>query len=75
MARRTLPKPYQDQVDRTYIVNLTNEIENLTSTTLFKGERIELNGADSSELILVSPNGTRYKLTVNDAGTLSTVAV
>ena len=35
MARRTLPKPYQDQVDRTYIVNLTNEIENLIQITFY----------------------------------------
>lgn len=30
---------------------------------------------DGNRLVLVSPNKTRYKLTVNDAGVLSTTAL
>ena len=33
------------------------------------------NGNDSSEIVLVSPNGTKYKLEVNDAGAISTTQV
>ena len=47
----------------------------MTGLTLSKGERIEINAGDQTELVLVSPNGTKYKLTVNDAGTISTTTV
>ena len=30
--------------------------------TFKKGERIEVSGVDATELVLVSPNGTKYKL-------------
>ena len=51
------------------------EIENFTGLTFNKGERIEANGADETEIVLVSPNGTKYKITVNDAGAVSTTQV
>ena len=42
--------------------------------TFNKGERIQINGGDATELVLVSPNGTKYKVSVADDGTLSTSA-
>ena len=40
-----------------------------------KGERIEVNATDSTELVLISPNGTKYKISVDDAGNITTNAV
>lgn len=75
MARRSLPKPYDSEIDANYINNLVNELEELTGFNFVKGERIEINGVDSSELTLISPNGTRYKLGVSDAGVLEAVSI
>lgn len=75
MARRTLPRPYNNEVDISYVNNLISELEELTGLNLVKGERFEINGADSSEIVLVSPNGTKYKIVVDDNGNLSTNAV
>ena len=74
MARRSFPKPY-NEIDRDFAMSLVKEIEEITGLVFFKGERIEVNGIDSSELVLVSPNGTKYKLTVDDSGNVGTVAV
>lgn len=70
MARRSFTKP-TDEYDSSYLNYLVNELENLTGLTYSKGERIEINGVDSSEFVLVSPNGTKFKIEVNDLGILS----
>jgi hypothetical protein len=75
MARRTLPRPYNNEVDLISVNNLISELEELTGLNVVKGERFEINGADSSEIVLVSPNGTKYKIVVDDNGNLSTNAV
>ena len=75
MARRTLPRPYNNEVDLISVNNLISELEELTGLNVVKGERFEINGADSSEIVLVSPNGTKYKIVVDDSGNLSTNAV
>lgn len=75
MARRILPRPYSSDINTSYINNLINELEELTGFNIVKGERFEINGADSSEIVLVSPNGTKYKIVVDDNGNLSTNTV
>ena len=74
MARKTFSQP-KDTYDKNYFSYLISELESMTGLTLSKGERIEINAGDQTELVLVSPNGTKYKLTVNDAGTISTTTV
>ena len=71
MARRTLTRPGEDY-DKNYLNYLISEIEYQTGMTFNKGERIQIKGGDATELVLVSPNGTKYKVSVADNGTLST---
>lgn len=71
MARRTLTRPGEDY-DKNYLNYLISEIEYQTGMTFNKGERIQINGGDATELVLVSPNGTKYKVSVADDGSLST---
>jgi uncharacterized cupredoxin-like copper-binding protein len=71
VARKTLTRPGEDY-DKNYLNYLISEIEYQTGMTFNKGERIQINGGDATELVLVSPNGTKYKVSVADDGTLST---
>ena len=71
MARKTLTRPGEDY-DKNYLNYLISEIEYQTGMTFNKGERIQINGGDATELVLVSPNGTKYKVSVAENGTLST---
>ena len=71
MARKTLTRPGEDY-DKNYLNYLISEIEYQTGITFNKGERILVGGGDATELVLVSPNGTKYKVSVADNGTLST---
>lgn len=71
MARKTLTRPSEDY-DKNYLNYLIAEIEYQTGITFNKGERILVGGGDATELVLVSPNGTKYKVSVADNGTLST---
>ena len=73
MARKTLTRPGEDY-DKNYLNYLISEIEYQTGITFNKGERIQVGGGDATELVLVSPNGTKYKVSVADNGTLSTTA-
>ena len=73
MARRTLTRPGEDY-DKNYLNYLISEIEYQTGMTFNKGERIQINGGDATELVLVSPNGTKYKVSIADDGSLSTSA-
>lgn len=74
MARKTFAQP-KDDYDKNYFSYLISELESMTGLTLSKGERIEINAGDQTELVLVSPNGTKHKLTVDNAGTITTTAV
>jgi hypothetical protein len=74
MARRTLTRPPQEYTS-SFMNYLVDQIESMTGLAFTKGERIEVNGVDSSEIVLVSPNGTKYKIEVNDAGAISTTTV
>ena len=73
MARKTLTRPGEDY-DKNYLNYLISEVEYQTGITFNKGERIQIGGGDATELVLVSPNGTKYKVSVADNGTLSTTA-
>ena len=59
------PKVSGDAATDSWAFEVTNSANDLDSrvTTL------------ESEIILTSPNGTRYRLIVNNAGTLSTEAI
>ena len=71
MARRALTRP--GPVFNTEYQNyLVSEIEYRDGLSFKKGERVEVNGSDQTELVLVAPNGTKYKVSVADNGTLST---
>jgi hypothetical protein len=72
MARRALKRPVM--LDDNYQNYLVSEIEYRDGLSFKKGERIEANGVDSTELILVSPNGTKYKVQVDNNGNLSATA-
>jgi uncharacterized cupredoxin-like copper-binding protein len=73
MARRALRKPLL-KFDSDYQNYLVSEIEYRDGLSFKKGERIEVGGGDQTELVLVSPNGTKYKVSVADNGTLSAAA-
>jgi uncharacterized cupredoxin-like copper-binding protein len=74
MSRKTFPKPTKEY-DEQYMNRLVSDLEQSTTLIIEKGSRIEANSNDSTEIVLVSPNGTKYKLEVNDAGTISTTQV
>lgn len=74
MARQALTKPGQNY-DSSYQSYLVTEIEYRDGLTFKKGERIEANGGDQTEVVLVSPNGTKYRITVDNSGNLSTTQV
>ncbi len=71
MERKKL-KRQGEEYDKNYRNYVISEIEYQTGMTFNKGERIQINGGDATELVLVSPNGTKYKVSVADDGTLST---
>jgi|TARA_B100001093_G_scaffold513225_1_gene584704 uncharacterized cupredoxin-like copper-binding protein len=73
MARRALRKPLL-KFDSDYQNYLVSEIEYRDGLSFKKGERIQVGGGDQTELVLVSPNGTKYKVSVADDGTLSAAA-
>ena len=69
--RQTLTKP-KEEYDKKYMNYFVSEVEQRDGLSFKKGERIEANGGDQTEIVLVSANGTKYKLQVSDAGALST---
>ena len=71
--RQALTRP-KNEYDEKYMNYLVSEVEQRDGLAFKKGERIEANGGDQTEVVLVSPNGTKYKLEVSDAGALSTTA-
>ena len=74
MARRSFTRPCE-QYDREYQNYLVSELEYQSGLTFNKGERIEANGGDQTELVLVSPNGSKFKIQVDNSGNLSTTSV
>ena len=74
MARKTFTRP-SEQYDREYQNYLVSELEYQSGLTFNKGERIEANGGDQTELVLVSADGSKFKIQVDNSGNLSTTAV
>jgi len=56
-----------------YFAPVLQQIARLLTTSYQKGSDVELNS--DQRLIIVSPNGTRYEITVDNSGTLSTSTV
>lgn len=73
MARKTFTRP-STEYDPQYQNYLVSELEYQSGLTFNKGERIEVNGGDQTQLVLVSPNGTKYKVSVDNSGNLSTAS-
>jgi len=74
MARKTFAQP-KDDYDKTYFSYLISELESMSGLSITKGERIEINAGDRTELVLISPNGTKFKIEVNNLGIITTTAV
>ena len=74
MSRRTLPQATA-AYDFASTSQLINELEIRDGQAFKVGERISLNGQDDTQLIIISPDGTKFKLQVSNAGTLSTTEV
>lgn len=73
MARKTFTRP-SAEYDPQYQNYLVSELEYQSGLTFNKGERIEVNGGDQTQLVLVSPDGTKYKVSVDNSGNLSTAS-
>jgi len=56
-----------------YFAPVLQQIARLLTTSYQKGSDVELNA--DQRLIIVSPNGTRYQIEVDNAGALSTTAL
>jgi len=74
MTRRTLPQATA-AYDFASTSQLINELEIRDGQAFKVGERMELNGQDDTQLIIISPDGTKFKLQVSNAGTLSATEV
>jgi len=74
MSRRTLPQATA-AYDFASTSQLINELEIRDGQAFKVGERMELNGQDDTQLIIISPDGTKFKLQVSNAGTLSATEV
>jgi len=67
-----LPNP-PGQYMQSYFAPVLQQIARLLTTSYQKGSDVELNA--DQKLIIVSPNGTRYQITVDNSGVLSASAV
>ena len=56
-----------------YFAPVLQQIARLLTTSYQKGSDVELNG--DQRLIIVSPNGTRYEIVVDNSGVLSASAI
>ena len=56
-----------------YFAPVLQQIARLLTTSYQKGSDVELNS--DQRLIIVSPNGTRYEIVVDNSGVLSASAV
>lgn len=58
---------------QSYFAPILQQIAKLLTTSYQKGSDVELNA--DQRLIIVSPDGTRYEITVDNSGVLSASAV
>ena len=56
-----------------FFATVLQQISKTLTVTYQKNADVELNA--DQRLIIVSPNGTRYKITVDNSGVLSTTAI
>lgn len=71
-----LPTPEDDKQLKSYLLGNFRRITDALGLTVSKvgGDDIQITDS-SSGVILTSPNGTRYRVTVDNAGTLVTTVV
>tara|TARA_R110002020_G_scaffold51893_4_gene146405 strand:+ start:480 stop:704 length:225 start_codon:yes stop_codon:yes gene_type:complete len=74
MTRRVLPQAPREY-DSSFQSQLINELEVRDGQSVKMGERVEINGKDNTQVVLIAANGTKYKLQVDNSGNLSTTAV
>lgn len=67
-----LPNPPGSYL-QSYFAPVLQQIARLLTTSYQKGSDVELNA--EQRLIIVSPNGTKYEITVDNSGVLSASAV
>lgn len=83
-----VPPPAKEEYDSEAFQQLVDFVINLNNNTYKRNTNMEIAGdtdsggrslqlilVNPSDLVLTSPNGTRYALRVDDAGVLSTTAV
>ena len=58
---------------QSYFAPVLQQIARLLTTSYQKGSDVELNA--DQRLIIVSPNGTRYEIVVDNSGVLSASAI
>jgi hypothetical protein len=58
---------------QSYFAPILQQIAKMLTTSYQKGSDVELNA--DQRLIIVSPNGTRYEIVVDNSGVLSASAV
>jgi len=58
---------------QSYFAPILQQIAKLLTTSYQKNQDVELNS--DQRLIIVSPDGSRYEITVDNSGTLSTTAL
>ena len=58
---------------QSYFAPILQQIAKLLTNSYQKNQDVELNG--DQRLIIVSPNGTRYEIVVDNSGTLTTNAI
>jgi hypothetical protein len=67
----SVPRP-PERYDPRWASEVKREVDNVNQRAHKREQDIEVGGA---RVILTSPNGTRYALTIDNAGALSTVLV
>jgi len=65
-----LPYPQNERIDHNYIRQLLFSLEELFRSSFSRNQDVIID--PKTRLILVSPNGTKYSVVVNNDGTLTT---
>lgn len=69
--KATLPRP-PSRYDERYQSELNGQLERLLDQKFHRGERVE---AGAAGVVLTAPDGSRWLLTVSNAGVLGTTAL
>lgn len=64
-----------ERYDPAWVNALVAEIEGELSDALKRDQRLYIGTNVNTEIVMISPNGTRYKLGVADDGSIATEAV